>query len=66
MEFFRVFMKNRYYSRDYVYKQIEQFVKTQKNIELFLMIKFSEFLVDSVNIFSVTPLEWESDDYFAN
>lgn len=55
--FFCVFMKNRYYSRDYVYKQTEQSVKTQKNIEIFLIIKFSESLVDTVNIFSVIPLE---------
>lgn len=66
MGFFRVFMKNRYYSPDYVYKQTEQSVKTQKNIEVFLMIKFSESLVDNVNIFSVIPLEWESNDYFAD
>ncbi len=59
MEFFRVFMKNRYYSPDYIDKQTEQPVKTQKNIEVFLIIKFSESLVDTVNIFSVIPLEWE-------
>lgn len=65
MELFRVFIKNRYYSPDYIDKQTEQSIKTQKNIEVFLIIKFSESLVDTVNISSVIPLEWEQDDYFA-
>ena len=43
----------------FIHKQTEQSVKTQKNIKVFLIIKFSESLVDTVNIFSVIPLEWE-------
>lgn len=39
-------------------KQTEQSVQIKK-IEVFLIIKFSESLVDTVNIFSVIPLEWE-------
>jgi hypothetical protein len=43
----------------FTHKQTEQSVKKQKKIEVFLIIKFSKSLVDTVNIFFVIPLEWE-------
>jgi hypothetical protein len=57
---FRVFRNNRYHSPDYVYTQTNRTVcKKSKKIEALLIIKFSESLVDTVNIFSVISLEWE-------